>query len=107
MSGKDERVTSIPICPICGEEPDYWSMFHAISEDEDGGYALVFSKNFLLSEGFNFERLVYYGMRENLDEIVSILCKPKFVGSYKPRHHFARGSETFKRVIKAARRLEK
>jgi hypothetical protein len=108
MSGKDERVIDIPICPKCGEMPSYWSLFPKKTKYAYDGWAIVFSKVYLLEEGFDRGRVVYSGTCKSLDEIVSIKCRPQgYCGAVKSRHSFAENTETFKQVMRLARRLER
>lgn len=107
MSGKDERVIDIPVCPGCGEEPSYWSLFPKETEYACTGWVIVFSKDYLITEGFNHERLEFSGTCENLDELVRIKCRPRgYDRGDKLRHSFTKNTETFKRVMRLARRLE-
>lgn len=108
MSGIDERVIDIPVCPECGKGPSYWSLFPKKTEYAYDGWAIVFSKAYLLKEGFNYGRLVYSGTCKSLDEIVSIKCRPQgYCGAVNSRHSFTKHTETFKQVMRLARRLER
>jgi len=105
LSGVDEQFTDIPVCPICGKRPLFWSLYPTIDGSDLEGWIWFFSEEYMKDS--DLSRLSCEGCFD-LDKINSVSCRPSFIGVDKiSRHHFKKDSAVFKTVMSAARRLQK
>ena len=99
MSGVDEQHANIPICPICGERPMFWSLYPIAGGSTSEGWIWLYSKKHTPSHT-DCNRLSYYGPSD-LGAIKSVKCKTLISVI---RHVFEEDSKVFNEVMKVARR---
>jgi len=99
VSGVDEQHANIPICPICGERPMFWSLYPIADGSTNEGWIWLYSKKYKPSHT-DCNRLSYF-CSPGLDAIKSVRCRT--LRSFN-RHFFEEGSEVFEAVMKVARR---
>jgi len=106
MSGVDEQIRDIPICPVCGEKPDFWILYPNMERTGVNGWYWLHSDKYL-DENSSCTKLMretsFSGMCTTLKEIVCVTCRPK---RYR-KHVFTSEHLTFQEVLQHARRLEK
>jgi len=102
MSGIDEQDKDIPICPLCGERPKYWSIYPTTSGNTGRGWIHLLSNSYMY--GGERSRQSYLDF-SNLDEARSVRCKPYTSNMLsRTRHVFTEDSDMFKVVMRMARR---
>ena len=103
MSGKDEQPDGdIPICPLCGMRPKFWSLYPRVGGDTSFGWVWFYAKGEI---PFDTARRLDYFYCHSLDTIRSVQCRSQ--GSLSPSQHiFEEDTEVFKEVVKQAKRLE-
>ena len=103
MSGIDEQIRDIPICPICGNIPYFWVLYPNIQQDIGNGWYWLFSDAYL-ERNVDYTKLMakegYHKRSPTLDDIVSILC------GNTDNHAFTANHPVFRKVIQNARKLE-
>lgn len=106
MSGKDERrVFDIPVCPICGERPKFWTL----QENKDIHSPIVgwlLSNDYLENNTSYSKRLVITRRNASLNSH-EFLEKIKGVGHYAQweTNIFEQGNDIFAKIISAAKYL--
>lgn len=105
MSGNEERIFDIPICPECGEMPAFWIMNFSTSTND--GSLWFFSEEYI-KMSLNYSKL-HVGIRPrrsllNLDNIRQVRCRRDNGLPHVSQHYFHPGHPVFEAVIESARR---
>lgn len=103
MSGIDEQIQDIPLCPICRNMPHFWILYPTMEQDVGNGWYWIFSDEYLENK-VKYTKLMpmegYHRKKPTLDDIVCILC-----GNYN-NHKFMTDHPVFQEVMECARRIE-
>lgn len=106
MSGIDEQIADVPVCPLCKERPSFWVLYPTMVRTGEHGWYWLHSDKYLKLD-LDSEKLVSASMHEGksttLDEIMQVVCHPQ--GG--PSHIFTSKHPTFHEALQLARRLEK
>ena len=104
MSGIDEQIRDIPICPACENIPNFWILYPNTKQSIGDGWYWLFSDAYI-ERHTAYTKLMsmegYFKRVTTLDDIVCIIC-----GSYN-KHEFITDHPVFQEVIQYAMRLEK
>jgi len=104
MSGIDEQMRDIPMCPICENVPSFWILYSTMEQDAENGWYWLFSDAYL-KRNTGYIKLTskegYRGGKSTLDDIVCIVC------SDDNNHEFVADHLVFRKVIQCSRRLER
>lgn len=95
MSGKDERPNmDLPICPLCGEEPDFWILYIRGRK-----WIWLFSKEYLEHYLPTFERITFYGYQfVKLEDFYRLKCGHQ--ASRAINHEFYKDDSEFENVFR-------
>ena len=102
MSGIDEQILDVPICPGCRDVPNFWILYPTMVQNGMNGWYWLFSKAYLSRYTEHSELTVRagsYGRKPTLDEIVCVTC------SGSSNHEFVASHLVFQKIIQHARRL--
>lgn len=106
MSGIDEHIPDVPVCPTCGERPSFWILYPCKEQTGEFGFYWLHSDNYLERDP-DSDKLVSMtvtgGKRTTLDEIMRVVCQQRRGSG----HSFASEHPTFQEVLKLARKLER
>jgi len=105
LSGVDEQILDVPICPVCGGRPSFWILYPTIERTGRYGWYWLHSDEYLETDPTS-DKLVsmsFEGSSTTLDEIVLVVCRPK----RDKWHKFTSEHPTFQEVLQLARRLER
>ena len=106
MSGIDEQIRDIPMCPKCGERPSFWILYPTIEQTGVHGWYWLHSDEYLKDDAISdklVSRSVPNGEYTTLDEIVNVVCLPK----RGECHSFTSETSVFQEVLEQARGLER
>lgn len=106
MSGKDERpIMDIPICPSCGEKPDFWLLYPTSRYIGYYGWFRLMSDVYMENNP-DFTKLIskqsYVGIHTALDRIVHVVCSNHGNSQF---HNFPSGHLIFDQVLRQAKRF--
>ena len=103
MSGIDEQIRDIPMCPACDNIPLFWVLYPNMEQNVKDGWYWLFSDAYI-ERHTEYSKLMskesYLKRSPTLDDIVCIIC-----GSYD-NHEFVTDHPVFQEVLQLARRLE-
>jgi len=106
MSGIDEQIPDVPVCPICEGRPSFWILYPTRTRTGKHGWYWLHSDEYLKNDTTS-DRLVSMsvpnGRYTTLDEIVIVVCQQK----RNKWHSFTSETSTFQEVLQQARRLER
>lgn len=106
MSGIDEQIPDVPVCPTCGKKPSFWTLYPTVRRTGKHGWYWLHSDKYLETDSSSDKLVsmsVFNGRRTTLDEIVQVVCRPK----RSKWHTFTSETSTFQEVLQLARRLER
>lgn len=103
MSGNNERVFDVPVCPTCQERPAFWIL--SFGESVHDGWLWLFSKKYLSKSTF-YETL-HKGSNPShgdvaLENIGSVACRVDNDRAVANQHTFRLGHPVFNSVISYA-----
>lgn len=106
MSGIDEQIPDVPICPICEGRPSFWILYPTTRRTGKHGWYWLHSDKYLETDSTSDKLVsmsVFDGEHTTLEEIVIVACRPK----NREWHSFTSETSTFQEVLQLARRLER